>query len=115
MGHVLVFILGTVASWVLLLIVLPIAQRFAEFELPPLVGMLWKLAVVAAAVNGASVLLGFLGGWASWIGSMVVFWTLMVKWFDVDLFGAMVIVLVSWILRAVALAGLLALLAGLRG
>lgn len=44
MEYVLGFLIGTAVSWVSLLIVMPIAQRLAEFSMPPWPEALWKLA-----------------------------------------------------------------------
>ncbi len=101
MEYVLVFLIGTVITWVSLIIIIPIAQKLAEFSMPPWPETLWKLAVVAAAGNIISVALDPLHHLLSWAVGFVVFWALMVKWFDVDLFGAVIIVVVSWFLRLV--------------
>lgn len=99
MDYVLGFLIGTAVSWVSLLIIVPIAQRLAEFSMPPWPEALWKLAVIAAVANAISIALGPVHVWLSWIVGFVAFWWLMVKWFDVDLFGAVIIVVVSWFLR----------------
>lgn len=103
MVFVLTFIVGLVISWISLLIVIPIAQRMADFSLPPWPETLWKLAVVAAVVNALAVALDPVHFFLSWIVGAAAFWTLMYKWFDVDLFGAIIIVVVSWGLRILLL------------
>ena len=106
----LVFVIGTAISWVTLLIVIPIAQKLADFSMPPWPETLWKLAVVAGAYNGVLLALTPVNIFLAWIAMAVVFFSLMVKWFDVDFFGAVIIVVVSAVVRFVAnmlLAGLL--------
>jgi len=93
------FLVGTVISWITLLIVIPIAQKLADFGMPPLPQMLWMLAVVALAGNGVSTVLAFVSPFLGMVGGFVVFWTLMWKWFDLDLWGAVIIVLVTWVVR----------------
>ena len=67
-----------------------------------------ELALVAAIVNAVSVGLGPVNGILAWIASSVVFWILMVKWFDVDLFGAVIIVVVNMIISFAAFIFLIA-------
>lgn len=100
MEFLITFAIGSVISWVLLLVIVPIAQRLADFSLPPWPETLWKLAVVVVAVNAVSVALEMVNVWLSYIGGAVVFWVFMVKWFDVDFFGAFIIIAVTVIVRA---------------
>lgn len=100
MDYLLHFLLGTAISWITLLIVIPIAQKLADFSMPPWGETLWKLAVVAAAGSAVAVVVNPINVWLSWIVGAVIFWIFMVKWFDVDLFAAGVIVAVSWVARA---------------
>lgn len=99
MTFLVVFLLGTFISWVSLLIVIPIAQKLADFSFPPWCEALWKLAVVAAAANLAEILGSLASEMIGWIAGAAVFFALMYKWFDVDFFGAIIIVFVSWVLR----------------
>ncbi|MDY7009618.1 MAG: hypothetical protein SVV80_02560 [Planctomycetota bacterium] len=101
MEYVIIFVLGSVISWISLMIVIPIAQKWAEFSMPPWPETMWKLAVVSACGNAVAMCLDPINGFLSWIVGAVVFWTFMVKWFDVDFFGAIVIVIISWVLRVV--------------
>lgn len=107
MTFLVVFLLGTFISWVSLLIVIPIAQKLADFSFPPWGEALWKLAIVAAAANLAEILGSLANGMLGLIAGAVVFFALMFKWFDVDFFGAIIIVFVSWLLRILVLAWLL--------
>ena len=107
MIHVLAILLGTIVSWVTLLIVVPIARKLADFAWPPWPEALWKLAVIALAGNVITVALDPVNALLSWAVGGVVFWVLMVKWFEIDLFGAIVIVFVSWIVRVVLMVHLL--------
>ena len=99
MPFVVSFLVATAAAWVTLLIVIPLAQKLADFSLPPLPEMLWKLAVVAAAGNAISVALNPVSPFLSWVVGAAVFFGLLYKWFDIDLFAAVIIVVVSWIVR----------------
>ncbi|GAH67003.1 unnamed protein product, partial [marine sediment metagenome] len=95
-------------SWVSLLIIVPIARKLADFAFPPWPEALWKLAVIALACNVVAVALDPVHFILSLVAGAVVFFTLMVKWFEIDFFGAIMIVIVSWVVRAalnVALAG----------
>jgi len=103
-------LIGTVISWITLLIVVPIAQKLADFGMPPLPQMLWMLAVVAVANNGVAILLGLVNPFLGWAGGVIVFWTLMWKWFDLDLWGAVIIVVVSWVLQMILLTAVMGLL-----
>lgn len=107
MQYVLELLLGTLTSWVSLLVIIPIAQRLADFSMPPWPEALAKLAAVALGTNVIAAALDPLHWILGSLAAVVVFWTLMVKWFDVDLFGAAVIVVTSWVARLVV-AGLLA-------
>ncbi|NQU76214.1 MAG: hypothetical protein HQ546_07880 [Planctomycetes bacterium] len=99
MEYVLFFAVGTTISWLLLLIIVPIAQRLADFSLPPWPETLWKLAVVASVGNVVAIVLDPINWFVSLIAGAIVFFVLMVKWFSVDMFGAIVIIVVSWVLR----------------
>ena len=101
MTYVIILLVGTVISWISLLIVIPIAQKVADFSMPPWPETLWKLAVVSACGNAVAMCLDPINVFLSWIVGAVVFWTFMVKWFDVDFFGAIVIVIITWVLRIV--------------
>lgn len=102
MGYVVLFVAGTVVTWLTLLVVLPIAQKLADFGLPGWRDLLWQLAIVAAVVNAVSLALAPFSSILSWLGSSVVFWVMMVKWFGVDLFGAVVIVGVNIVVGSIA-------------
>jgi hypothetical protein len=53
--------------------------------------------------NGISMALDPIHTFLSWVVGFIVFWTFMVKWFDVDFFGAVIIVFVSWAIRILLL------------
>jgi|GEM_PF-5853516 len=97
---------GILGEWVVLMVVLPIAQRLADFALPGLIEMAWKLLVIIIASTLTSLGLGHVNGLLGTIGGLVVFWIGMVRVFDVDFFGAVIIVVirffVNWLI-AVAL------------
>lgn len=111
MEYVVEFLVGTAITWVILLIVLPLAQKLADFGLPAWPQLLWQAALLSAIVNALSVALDPVSGWVSWLASLVVFWALMVKWFDVDFFGAIIIIVIGYLVRWWALMLLLGLLA----
>jgi hypothetical protein len=113
MVYVLAFLIGTLVSWVMLLIVVPIARKLADFSMPPWPETLWRLAIVAAAVNLVTIALDPVNAIVSWVAGAIVFFTLMVKWFDVDLFGAVIIVVVSWFARMLILGAVMAAVAGM--
>ena len=97
------FPIGCVVHWILLLIVVPIAQKLADFALPPWRETMLKLGVVAVLVNTLVAGLDMVNVWLSLIGGAVLFWTLMVKWFEVDFLGAFIIMVVArvvWLLLA---------------
>ena len=110
MATLAAILVGTVISWITLLIVVPIAQKLADFGMPPFPQMLWMLAVVAVASNGASTVLALVNPLLGWAGGVIVFWTLMWKWFDLDLWGAVIIVVVSWVIRMFLLTAVMGLL-----
>ena len=99
MSYAIAFLAGTFITWVILLIVVPIAQKLADFGMPPWPETLWKLAVVAAAYVAVTVALNPVHGFVSEIGGAIVFFFLMVKWFQIDFFGAVIIVVVSGFVR----------------
>ena len=110
--YAIIFVLGTIISWISLIIVIPIARKMAEFSMPPWPETLWKLAIVSACGNAVAMGLDPINGFLSWIVGAIVFWTFMVKWFDVDFFGAVIIVVVSWFLRIVFGGMLMAIILG---
>lgn len=61
---------------------------------------MWKLAVVVVAANAASEALGTVHFFLAWIGGAAVFWIFMVKWFEVDFFGAFIIIAITVTVRA---------------
>ncbi len=99
MIYVIAFLVWTLISWISLLIVIPISRKLADFSMPPWPETLWKLAVVAASGNLLAIVLGPVHFVLGWIAGVVVFFIFMVKWFHVDLFGAVIIVVVSWVVR----------------
>lgn len=94
------FIAFTIASWVVLLLAIPIAQKLAQFSMPLWPEALWKLAVIAGATNAASMALAPINFWLAAIAGTAVMWVLLAKWFDVDFFGMMVVVFVTMVVRS---------------
>jgi hypothetical protein len=95
MELLLTFFIGVVITWVILMIVMPIARKFADFYMPPWPETMAYLAVIAALVNGVQIGLGLVNVLAALIVSAVVFFTLLYKCFDIDLWAAIVIVVIS--------------------
>ncbi len=110
---VLLLVVGTVISWVSLMIIVPIAQAIASFSMPPWPETMGKLAIVALVGNVLAVILEPINTFLSWVVGGIVFFYLMYRWFDVDVFGAIVIVVVSWVVRALLVLALIGFLAGL--
>ncbi|KKL79617.1 hypothetical protein LCGC14_2013040 [marine sediment metagenome] len=100
MIYAITVLLGTLIMWLSLLIIVPIAQKLADFAFPPWSEALWKLAVIAGVCNVASVALDLVHPWLALVVGAIIFWVFMVKWFQIDFFGAVIIVVVSWIARA---------------
>jgi len=94
--------LGILITWVLLMVIIPIAQKLGDFELPPMAERAWKLAIMAAALAVASALLGDTFFLIPFIVQFVITWTCMHFFFDADLFGVgmvyFVSMIVNWIL-----------------
>jgi len=101
MDYVVTFLLGTLISWILLLIVVPISQKLADFSFPPWPETLWKLAVIAGATNATNMALTPVHWILALLGGPAVFFILMYKWFDIDFFGAVIIVVVHAIVSRV--------------
>lgn len=111
--YVLLFLIGTLLSWVSLLVVVPIAQKIAEFSFPPWDESAWKLLIVASATSLVSTAVGAFSTYLSWLVGAAVFWILMVKWFDVDMFGAVAIAFVTRMFNVALLLAAAGLLAGM--
>ena len=101
----LLILLGTFFSWISLVILIAIGQGIADLSVPPWPETLWKLAVIAAVVDVLTIALPLHPLLTSLIVA-VVFWTFMVKWFHVDLLGAIILVVLSMVIRWVMLAAI---------
>ena len=101
MDVLLALVLGAAIEWVVLMIVIPIAQRLADFSMPPRVETAWKLLVIVFLKNlvGYGVGIAIAPGLISSIAAGVVFWVGIVKVFQVDFFGAVIIVVVGWVVQ----------------
>jgi predicted lysophospholipase L1 biosynthesis ABC-type transport system permease subunit len=97
MEYVIGFAIGTVLSWIAFVVIVPIAEKLAQFSFPPWPQTLWKLAVVAAVVNAVMIALAPLHPLLSFGAGMGVFWVLMVKWFYVDVYRAIIFVIVGFV------------------
>ncbi len=102
-------LVGSLIEWIILLIVIPIAQRLADFSMPEPVEMAWKLAVIVLLKNVVAVGVGAVaGGFVGNIVAAVVFWVGLWKVFDLDMFGAIIIVVVSFLARVFIIALIIA-------
>jgi hypothetical protein len=101
--------MGTGIEWLVLLLVIPIAQKLADFSMPGLVEMLWKLFVIVLAKNLVIAVAALaVGSFAGGLVGLAVFWIGMVKVFEVDFFGAIIIIVVSWLLQIFVIAAVIA-------
>jgi hypothetical protein len=114
MDYLLGFAIGVAITWVMLMIVIPIARLIADFSLPPWPETMVRLLVIAAAVNFIQIFLGEVNGLLAIIASAIVFFTLLHKWFDVDVWAAIMIVIISWAVRMALFWALVRLLLSLR-
>ena len=105
------FGIGTVLAWITLVITVAVGQKVADLSVPPWPETLWKLAVVVAAANAIAVALEPIHSIVGSVASLIVFWWLMVRWFDVTFLGAIILVLISWGIRTALLLLLLGALA----
>ena len=106
-------IAGSIMEWVILLVVIPIAQRLADFSMPPALEMAKKLLgiVLLKSFIGAGIAM-VLGGLFGSIAAAIVLWTGLTKIFDLDFFGAVMIVGVSFVLRAFVVGALIGFMLG---
>jgi hypothetical protein len=111
MDILLNILVGALGTWITLMIVVPIAGRIARFSFPGLGAAAWKLAVVALVTNALTVVVALASGFVGWVAGLIVFWVLMVKWFDVDLLGAVLIVVISWLVRIFLVGAIIGLIA----
>ena len=115
MEYAITIVIGSLVSWLILLIVVPISQKLADFAFPPWGEALWKLALVALACTAVETGLGPIHWLLAWVVSAILFWVLMVKWFQIDFFGAVIIVIVSWVTQRAIMLVLLATLQSISG
>ncbi len=92
------FLIGAVLQWVILLVVIPVASKIAGFSFPGIGEAAWKLAVVVLFTHVVAVGMGPLIGFGATLLNVIIFWTAMVKWFHVDFFGAIVIIVINFML-----------------
>jgi hypothetical protein len=86
----------TIVNWVVLMIVIPVAQRLGDFDLPNLPDRWWRILIMAAALTATHVLvhqteLGLIIGS---ILAFIVLWAFMYIYFDADAFGTVMVVVV---------------------
>lgn len=97
MALVIAYGIISLLEWMLLLVVIPIAQRLADFDLPPAFEMAWKLLLIVIIQNGV--------GWCAYeisqlwfvelLAGGLAFWIGMWRVFRLDVFGAVVIMVIS--------------------
>lgn len=108
MEILILVLVGTFLSWISLVILIAIGQGLADLSVPPWPETLWKLAVIAAVVDVLTIALPLHPLLTSLIVA-VVFWIFMVKWFQVDLLGAIILVVLSMVIRWAMLAAIFSL------
>lgn len=107
------FLISVAVDWLALMIVLPVAQRLADFALPGLVERSWKLLAIILASSLTTLVVALAQPLVGTLAGLAVFWIGMVKVFDVDFFGAVIIVLIRWLLGMFVTAALVGLLVSL--
>lgn len=110
MGYLAAFVINTAVTWVVLLLVILIGRKVADLSTPGTPELMWRLAIIAAACCGVALALESVNEYLGMAVAAVVFWTLMVKWFDVDLLGAFVLTIISWFVKGVIMMVLLSAL-----
>jgi hypothetical protein len=110
MAMVLGLLIYLVFNWIVLMVVVVIAQRLADFPLPPWVELAWKLAAILAVTILASFLLDRVSPILGWLASAVIFWVGLWKVLELDMFGVVVIwvlnMVLRWILGGILIAAL---------
>ncbi len=91
-------LLGMFFSWVSLVILIAVGQNIADLNVPPWPETLWKLAVIAIVPDLLIITLPLNPLLLNLI-VIVVFWVFMVKWFQVDFIGAVILSVLSWFIR----------------
>ena len=100
-------------EWAVLLFVIPLAQRLADFSMPPALEMAKKLLLIVLLKSFVGMGVGMiLGEFPGNIAAAIVLWTGLTKVFDLDFFGAVMIVVVSFVLRAFVLGAVFAMILG---
>ena len=106
--------IGILFSWIVLAIVMPIARKLSDFSLPPWQETVPKVGVIAAMTYLTQYFVGaFISGFLGYVASVIVFFAMLYKWFDIDAWAAMVIVIVSWVVRFALVVGVFWLIAQL--
>jgi len=105
-------LLGMLFSWVSLVILIAIGQNIADLGVPPWPETLWKLAVIAIVPDLLIIFLPLNVILLNLI-VVVVFWTFMVKWFQVDFLGAVILSVLSWFIRFAMLAAIAGVIQGI--
>ena len=104
-------VVGTIISWVGLMIVVPIAGKWLGFGIPSLGEFAWKLAVIVLAASVVSAVLTPVHWALASVASFALIWLLMSRWFDADLLGVIVTLVLWWLLRMWVAMAILAALA----
>jgi hypothetical protein len=97
-----------ILEWALGVIIMPIAPKACGLLLAPLPERAWRLLVIVVLTVAMSTGLGFINGFLGWLAGLIVFWAGIIKVFDIDLFGAIIIVVVRLVISCLvgfALAG----------
>lgn len=73
-----------------------IAGRLADVSFPSWGEALWKLAVISLITQSVDVFVGMASATLGWLVALFVFWGLLMKWFGLDLWGALIITVAVW-------------------
>lgn len=97
MALIIAYGIISLLEWMLLLVVVPIAQRLADFDLPPAFEMAWKLLLIVVIKNYVGLATSEMTQLfiVELLAAGLAFWIGMWRVFRLDVFGAVVIMVIS--------------------
>jgi len=81
------------SAWLLLLIL--IGQRWMDLTLPPLGPLVLRILVINLVITTIDLLLGIVSPWLGGIAAFLVLCTFLIRWFDCDLIGLVILVILD--------------------
>jgi hypothetical protein len=96
-------VIGFLFTWLPLIMILPLASNRA---LPGKGTTVLRLAVIAAVVNMVQLCFIHISMITGMFVSVVFFYIMLIVWFRISLWRAAIVVILTWIVRAVAILGL---------